>query len=78
MTTRDEFIRRLSLLMNFLTWPADECHVFHFRTIIHGSDSVESAEKEIALWFRKQEEMVDWTPAAFKYIYEKWFIITNL
>ena len=45
--------------------------MFHFRTIIHGSDSVESAEKEIALWFRKQEEMVDWTPAAFKYIYEK-------
>ncbi|CAH3014253.1 unnamed protein product [Porites evermanni] len=40
-------------------------------TIIHGSDSVESAEKEIALWFSKQEEMVDWTPAAFKYIYEK-------
>ena len=75
MTTGDEFIRRLSLLMTF--WP-DEFHVFHFRTVIHGSDSVESAEKEIALWFSKPDEMVDWTPAAYKYIYEKWFVITQL
>ena len=43
----------------------------HFRTIIHGSDSVESTEKEIALWFSKKEELVDWTPAAYKYVYEK-------
>ena len=41
------------------------------RNIIHGSDSVESAEKEIALWFSKKEELVDWTPAAYKYVYEK-------
>merc|ERR1712200_23152 len=30
------------------------------RKIIHGSDSVESANKEIALWF-KPEELVSWT-----------------
>lgn len=40
------------------------------RNIIHGSDSVESAEKEIALWFSKKEELVNWTPAAYKYVYE--------
>merc|ERR1719474_124895 len=32
------------------------------RNIIHGSDSVETAKKEIALWF-KEEELVEWTPA---------------
>ena len=64
-------------LYSLIFWP-DEFYVFHFRTIIHGSDSVESAEKEIALWFSKQEEIVDWTPAVYKYIYEKWFIITHL
>ncbi|XP_057293919.1 nucleoside diphosphate kinase B-like [Hydractinia symbiolongicarpus] len=30
------------------------------RNIVHGSDSVESAQKEIDLWFKK-EELVDWT-----------------
>lgn len=30
------------------------------RNLIHGSDSVESAEKEIALWFKK-DEIVEWT-----------------
>ena len=41
-----------------------------FRNIIHGSDSVESAEKEIALWFKSKDEVVDWNPAAYNHIYE--------
>lgn len=39
------------------------------RNIIHGSDSVESANKEIALWF-SEKELVGWTPAAEKWVYE--------
>ncbi|XP_016979822.1 nucleoside diphosphate kinase [Drosophila rhopaloa] len=39
------------------------------RNIIHGSDAVESAEKEIALWFN-EKELVTWTPAANDWIYE--------
>ena len=39
------------------------------RNIIHGSDSVESANKEIALWF-KPEELVSWTPAGEPWVYE--------
>lgn len=29
------------------------------RNVIHGSDSVENGEKEIALWF-KEDELVEW------------------
>ena len=32
------------------------------RNVIHGSDSNESAEREIALWFGGDDELVDWTP----------------
>jgi len=39
------------------------------RNIIHGSDSVESANKEIALWF-KDNELVSWTPASVNWVYE--------
>ncbi|XP_049544728.1 nucleoside diphosphate kinase [Anopheles darlingi] len=39
------------------------------RNIIHGSDAVESANKEIALWF-KEEELVAWTPATEGWVYE--------
>ncbi|ELW62254.1 nucleoside diphosphate kinase A [Tupaia chinensis] len=39
------------------------------RNIIHGSDSVESAEKEIALWFQP-EELVDYKNCAQDWIYE--------
>ncbi|TRY73235.1 hypothetical protein TCAL_02560 [Tigriopus californicus] len=39
------------------------------RNICHGSDAVESAQKEIALWF-KPEDLVDWSPAAMSWIYE--------
>ncbi|KAL1628522.1 nucleoside diphosphate kinase Ndk1 [Neofusicoccum ribis] len=40
------------------------------RNVCHGSDSVESAKKEIALWF-KPEEVQTWTQANHTWIYEK-------
>ena len=40
------------------------------RNICHGSDSVDSANKEINLWF-KEEELVEWTPTEQKWIYEQ-------
>ncbi|KAF8773734.1 Nucleoside diphosphate kinase A 2 like protein [Argiope bruennichi] len=39
------------------------------RNIIHGSDSVPSADKEIALWF-KDEELVNYKTALESWIYE--------
>ena len=42
---------------------------FIFRNIIHGSDSVDSANKEIALWFT-DAELVSWTPASETWLYE--------
>lgn len=39
------------------------------RNIIHGSDAVESANKEIALWFT-EKELVSWTPAVKDWVYE--------
>lgn len=39
------------------------------RNICHGSDSVESAEKEIALWF-KPEELNAWNSHANSWVYE--------
>ncbi|XP_026206634.1 nucleoside diphosphate kinase B-like [Anabas testudineus] len=38
------------------------------KNIIHGSDSVESANKEISLWF-KPEELVSYTSCAFDWLY---------
>lgn len=43
------------------------------RNIIHGSDSVDSANKEIKLWFgeeKKKEGVIDWASWAEKWIYE--------
>ncbi len=40
------------------------------RNIVHGSDSVESAKREISLWFKK-EEMVSWSMENYKWIIEK-------
>lgn len=42
------------------------------RNIIHGSDSVESADKEIKLWFgnKEKDNVVDWASWAEKWIYE--------
>ena len=39
------------------------------RNIIHGSDSVKSAEKEISLWF-KPEELIEYKSCAVDWIYE--------
>ena len=38
------------------------------RNLCHGSDTVENAEKEIALWF--PAGVVEWTPNSSKMIYE--------
>nr|ALR87694.1 nucleoside diphosphate kinase [Cerebratulus lacteus] len=40
------------------------------RNVCHGSDAVESAQKEISLWF-KPEELSDWEPNQDKWLYEK-------
>lgn len=40
------------------------------RNVCHGSDSIESAQKEIALWF-KEEEIVSYKHSQFDWIYEK-------
>lgn len=39
------------------------------RNIIHGSDSVPSANKEIGLWFA-EKELIGWTPATESWVYE--------
>jgi nucleoside-diphosphate kinase len=39
------------------------------RNIIHGSDAVETAQREISLWF-KEEELAHWEPTLTKWIYE--------
>lgn len=39
------------------------------RNICHGSDSVESAEREISLWFRP-EEVVEWEACQRSWLYE--------
>merc|ERR1712113_102649 len=39
------------------------------RNICHGSDAVDSAAKEIALWF-KEENLVKWDPVAESWVYE--------
>lgn len=43
--------------------------LYVFRNIIHGSDSVESAKKEIALWF-DAKELVQWNANSECWIYE--------
>ncbi|KAF2721131.1 NDK-domain-containing protein [Polychaeton citri CBS 116435] len=40
------------------------------RNVCHGSDGVESAKKEIALWF-KPEEVQSWKQAEHSWVYEK-------
>ncbi|KAK7575879.1 hypothetical protein V9T40_012165 [Parthenolecanium corni] len=40
------------------------------RNIVHGSDSVESANKEIALWF-SEKELVQYSPNNEVWVYEK-------
>ena len=40
------------------------------RNVCHGSDSVENAKKEIALWF-KEGEVQSWTSSQHDWVYEK-------
>ena len=40
------------------------------RNLTHASDTVENGEKEVALWFKK-EELVDWKRDTDKWIFEK-------
>jgi nucleoside-diphosphate kinase len=39
------------------------------RNLIHGSDAVETAKREIALWF-SEEELCDWQPTLMPWIKE--------
>jgi nucleoside-diphosphate kinase len=39
------------------------------RNIVHGSDSVESANKELNLWF-KEDELVKWDSWSYDWVYE--------
>jgi nucleoside-diphosphate kinase len=39
------------------------------RNIIHGSDAIETAQTEIALWF-SDNELVNWQPVATSWLYE--------
>ena len=39
------------------------------RNLIHGSDAPETAQSEIALWF-KAEELINWQPTVLSWIYE--------
>ena len=39
------------------------------RNLIHGSDAIETAQKEISLWF-KDEELVAWQPTITPWLYE--------
>jgi len=39
------------------------------RNIVHGSDGVESAKKEIDLWF-KPDELIQWTNCADRWVHE--------
>lgn len=39
------------------------------RNLIHGSDAQETAQREIALWF-KEEELANWQPVAMPWIQE--------
>ena len=40
------------------------------RNVIHGSDSIESAKREIGIFF-KDNEIINWQPDIQKWIYEK-------
>ena len=41
------------------------------RNICHGSDSVETAKREIALWFGEQDSTISYTRAVDQWVYEK-------
>jgi len=39
------------------------------RNLIHGSDAIETAQREISLWF-KDEELADWNPTILPWLTE--------
>lgn len=39
------------------------------RNLIHGSDAIETAQTEVALWF-KESELTDWSPVRQPWLYE--------
>ncbi|MBW4627255.1 MAG: nucleoside-diphosphate kinase [Brasilonema octagenarum HA4186-MV1] len=39
------------------------------RNLIHGSDAVETAQREVSLWF-KEEELVSWQPTITPWLHE--------
>ena len=39
------------------------------RNLIHGSDAIETAQTEVALWF-KEEELINWEPVRKAWLYE--------
>lgn len=39
------------------------------RNLIHGSDAIETAQTEVALWF-KEEELLNWEPVRKSWLYE--------
>eukprot|EP00058_Branchiostoma_floridae_P012795 XP_002598283.1 hypothetical protein BRAFLDRAFT_69640 [Branchiostoma floridae] len=39
------------------------------RNLVHGSDSIENAEKEIALWFR-EDEIVNYKAGQYDWVYD--------
>lgn len=39
------------------------------RNLIHGSDAIETAQTEVALWF-KEEELINWEPVRKSWLYE--------
>jgi nucleoside-diphosphate kinase len=41
------------------------------RNLVHGSDSVENGEKEIALWFKPQELVSSWQRSTDPWIFER-------
>ena len=57
----------VNLSMNTTLMPFYCCSLC--RNICHGSDSLESAAREIKLWFSEQE-LIAWTPACKDWIYE--------
>ena len=49
---------------------ANDCRQDVGRNVCHGSDGVDSAKKEIALWF-DEKEIQSWKSAQHDWIYEK-------
>ncbi|MDJ0571042.1 MAG: nucleoside-diphosphate kinase [Pleurocapsa sp. MO_192.B19] len=39
------------------------------RNLIHGSDAIETAQTEVALWFQ-EEELISWKPVRHSWLYE--------